>query len=466
MDLKKQLNDTHTHPPLFLRLPTTSSASSDIVPALAPCRFDVILITPNGTWDETAALPMRSISADPSFVFLWVGRGDQDGLEKGRECLAKWGFRRAEDIVWVKITHTRHSLSGKDSSTSNLEPNPPAATNQPTQNGVGRGGLLASQKEHCLMGIRGTVRRSTDTRFVHCNVDTDVMLWEDTGGTSTSSPWSQTHLLTPDPDGPHFPPYLYTLIESFCLGTRRLHLNPASASTTSPPSAPVRRGWVTASPHPPPADALPFDPAAYPMMLPPKQDGRDILPFDPEIDNLRPKSPTRANKRGGNQNPQQPPQAGIENARSGPRDANGPTRGIQSVRGNWHGTGFGARPPAVPRMGGPPSSFLQPRPPSIHAELSGMSPVTPNDPRLMTFPHGSGYPYDNDPQLAYLAAQMQQSQLGGYAWPQQQIGVYGEIDPQQQYAYYARGQVDQGAMYGYGYGYPGGHGGQGQYQYQ
>ena len=32
------------------------------------------------------------------------------------------------------------------------------------------------------MGIRGTVRRSTDTRFVHCNVDTDVLVWSDDGG--------------------------------------------------------------------------------------------------------------------------------------------------------------------------------------------------------------------------------------------------------------------------------------------
>ena len=28
------------------------------------------------------------------------------------------------------------------------------------------------------MGIRGTVRRSTDSWFVHCNVDTDVIVWE------------------------------------------------------------------------------------------------------------------------------------------------------------------------------------------------------------------------------------------------------------------------------------------------
>lgn len=52
---------------------------------------------------------------------------------------------------------------------------------QASWSGRKQGGLFAGQKEHCLMGIRGTVRRSTDGRFVHCNVDTDIMLWEDDG---------------------------------------------------------------------------------------------------------------------------------------------------------------------------------------------------------------------------------------------------------------------------------------------
>lgn len=30
--------------------------------------------------------------------------------------------------------------------------------------------LLTRTKQHCLIGIRGTVRRSTDSWFVHCNV--------------------------------------------------------------------------------------------------------------------------------------------------------------------------------------------------------------------------------------------------------------------------------------------------------
>ncbi|CAI5977982.1 unnamed protein product, partial [Closterium sp. NIES-64] len=41
-----------------------------------------------------------AIADTPSFVFLWVG--DAEGLEYGRMCLKKWGFRRCEDICWEK----------------------------------------------------------------------------------------------------------------------------------------------------------------------------------------------------------------------------------------------------------------------------------------------------------------------------------------------------------------------------
>lgn len=39
--------------------------------------------------------------------------------------------------------------------------------------------LLKSTKEHCLMGIKGTVRRSTDSHFIHANLDTDVIVTEE-----------------------------------------------------------------------------------------------------------------------------------------------------------------------------------------------------------------------------------------------------------------------------------------------
>ncbi|KAJ6971309.1 hypothetical protein NC653_035546 [Populus alba x Populus x berolinensis] len=42
----------------------------------------------------------KAIADTPSFIFLWVGDGV--GLEQGRQCLKKWGFRRCEDICWVK----------------------------------------------------------------------------------------------------------------------------------------------------------------------------------------------------------------------------------------------------------------------------------------------------------------------------------------------------------------------------
>ena len=157
MDLKSSLIDSVSHPPLHA--PISSTSPDDILSTLGSTRFDVILINrrPSDSWDLTASLPIRHLSADPGFVFLWVGGGDEEGLERGRECFAKWGFRRAEDIVWVK------------SNTRSLD----AVTGD---------GLFARTKEHCLMGIRGTVRRSTDSRLVHCNVDTDVMIWEDEGG--------------------------------------------------------------------------------------------------------------------------------------------------------------------------------------------------------------------------------------------------------------------------------------------
>jgi hypothetical protein len=195
----------------------------------------VILLTPLSTWEETAKIPIRQLSADPGFVFLWVGRGDEDGLERGRECLAGWGFRRAEDIVWVKTNKVNKEITGgknqrgveveqstgndivsgsrsgaavdpEDEEMSeehrpsqergstpeiphdqeNQDPDPTPRRPRPYPRNQNHGaltdGLFASSKEHCLMGIRGTVRRSTDSRFVHCNVDTDVMIWEDDGG--------------------------------------------------------------------------------------------------------------------------------------------------------------------------------------------------------------------------------------------------------------------------------------------
>ncbi|KAJ4481023.1 MT-A70-domain-containing protein [Lentinula aciculospora] len=196
LNLKKASVTNYSLPPSYLSFSELNS--------LTPSKFDVILLDPpfssSFTWDHLQELPVPALAADPSFVFLWVGSGAGGGLERGREVLAKWGYRRCEDVVWVKTNLTSNKGPGTD---------PPTTS------------LLTRTKQHCLIGIRGTVRRSTDSWFVHCNVDTDVIIWEG------------------DPCDPtRKPPEMYTLIENFCLGIRRLEVFGRASSS-------LRRGWVT-----------------------------------------------------------------------------------------------------------------------------------------------------------------------------------------------------------------------------
>ncbi|KIJ18143.1 hypothetical protein PAXINDRAFT_71980 [Paxillus involutus ATCC 200175] len=196
LNLKKESVDTHAAPSSYLPIQQLS--------LLHPNKFDVILLDPpfssSFSWEELQELPIPTLAADPSFVFMWVGSGAGEGLERGREVLAKWGYRRCEDVVWVK---------------TNVNSNRGPGTDPPTTS------LLTRTKQHCLMGIKGTVRRSTDSWFVHCNVDTDVIIWDG------------------DPADPtRKPPEMYTLIENFCLGTRRLEVFGRARSS-------LRRGWVT-----------------------------------------------------------------------------------------------------------------------------------------------------------------------------------------------------------------------------
>jgi mRNA (2'-O-methyladenosine-N6-)-methyltransferase len=43
---------------------------------------------------------------------MWVGSGAGEGLERGREVLGKWGYRRCEDVVWVKTNKTSNRGPG------------------------------------------------------------------------------------------------------------------------------------------------------------------------------------------------------------------------------------------------------------------------------------------------------------------------------------------------------------------
>lgn len=178
------------------------------------CKFDVILIDPPleeyqrtqgvtktkfWSWDSIMQLEIEEVAAPRSFVFLWCG--SSDGLDLGRQCLRKWGFRRCEDICWIK-TNKKNIGHNK-----NLEPK----------------AIFQRTKEHCLMGIKGTVRRSTDGNFIHSNVDIDLIISED------------------PPYGTYEKPdEIFHIIEHFCLGRRRLHVFGRDLT--------IRPGWLTIGP--------------------------------------------------------------------------------------------------------------------------------------------------------------------------------------------------------------------------
>ncbi|XP_018796376.1 PREDICTED: methyltransferase-like protein 14 homolog [Bactrocera latifrons] len=150
-------------------------------------------------WEEILNLDVGEVAAHRSFVFLWCG--SSEGLDMGRNCLKKWGFRRCEDICWIRTNINKPGHSKQ------LEPK----------------AVFQRTKEHCLMGIKGTVRRSTDGDFIHANVDIDLIISEEDEFGSFEKPIEIFHI-----------------IEHFCLGRRRMHLFGRDSS--------IRPGWLTVGP--------------------------------------------------------------------------------------------------------------------------------------------------------------------------------------------------------------------------
>jgi len=207
--LKDDLIAETAHPPMYLKCDLEKYDLKQL-----NTKFDVILIEPPleeysrtygvtntkfWDWDKIMALDIVEVSAPRCFVFLWCG--SSDGLDLGRLCLQNWGFRRCEDICWIR-TNTKnrgqHSL---------IEPR----------------AVLTRTKEHCLMGIKGTVRRSTDGDFIHANVDIDLIIDEE-----------------PEPGSLDKPVEMFHIAEHFCLGKRRLHIFGRDSS--------IRPGWLTIGP--------------------------------------------------------------------------------------------------------------------------------------------------------------------------------------------------------------------------
>ncbi|TIB63961.1 hypothetical protein E3P77_03352 [Wallemia ichthyophaga] len=282
--LKGELVEKHSYPPTYLpfnlveAIPSSPHEHSRLFDVInLGSKFDVICIDPplagsqsaqvqgsQWTWDALATLPIRQLSADPSFVFVWVGSGGDDGLEKGRELLARWGYRRAEDVIWVETT-----ADEEDANDDEVFEDKTSDT------------LFKRTKQHCLMGIRGTVRRASDSHFVNCNIDVDTII-------AKSSKQKPSELLA--------------LIETFCSGTRRLAL------FGTPHEA--RRGWLTVglegagsagdTPYTPPHGVELFDAKEWSQRFP--NNGTNLVPLTQEIDNLRPKSPTRSQSQNNSRN--------------------------------------------------------------------------------------------------------------------------------------------------------------------
>ncbi|KAM7279624.1 hypothetical protein ACFE04_006758 [Oxalis oulophora] len=108
--------------------------------------WDIHMELPYGTMadDEMRTLNVPALQTD-GLIFLWVtGRA----MELGRECLELWGYKRVEEIIWVKTNQLQRIIR------------------------TGRTGhWLNHSKEHCLVGIKGNPE-------VNRNIDTDVVVAE------------------------------------------------------------------------------------------------------------------------------------------------------------------------------------------------------------------------------------------------------------------------------------------------
>ncbi|CAN6972686.1 hypothetical protein IGI04_035587 [Brassica rapa subsp. trilocularis] len=244
----------------------------ELSPELFGTKFDVILVDP--PWEEYVHrapgvsdtmeywsfediinLKIEAIADTPSFVFLWVGDGV--GLEQGRQCLKKWGFRRCEDICWVKTNKSSAAPTLRHDSRT----------------------VFQRSKEHCLMGIKGTVRRSTDGHIIHANIDTDVIIAEEPPYGSTQKPED-----------------MYRIIEHFALGRRRLELFGEDHN--------IRAGWLTVGKG---LSSSNFESQAFVRNFAdkdgkvwqggggrnPPPDAPHLVVTTPDIESLRPKSPMK-----------------------------------------------------------------------------------------------------------------------------------------------------------------------------
>lgn len=136
--------------------------------------WDIHMELPYGTMsdDEMRKMPVP-LMQDDGYIFLWVtGRA----MELGRDCLELWGYKRIDEIIWVKTNQLQRIIR------------------------TGRTGhWLNHGKEHCLVGVKG------NPKGVNKGLDSDVIVAE---VRATS----------------HKPDEIYGIIERLSPGTRKVEL--------------------------------------------------------------------------------------------------------------------------------------------------------------------------------------------------------------------------------------------------
>lgn len=200
-------------------------------------------VAPWWSFEDIRSLRIEEISANPGFCFIWCG---SKHVEQATACLLKWGYRRIEDICWLK-------------------------TNEETKNTVpdflpfGSRNALRMTKEHLLVGIKGTVHRSRDSHLIHANIDSDVVIAPQEGSVGCTRKPSE----------------IYEVIERFCNSQRRLELFGHDHN--------LRPGWVTIGSGI--SQESNYDAIQYSLIT--AGDNR-FVKSNHEIDRLRPKSPRRS----------------------------------------------------------------------------------------------------------------------------------------------------------------------------
>jgi mRNA m6A methyltransferase non-catalytic subunit len=94
--------------PIFKRL---SLIFSDMGANYRYCRrSSVTAFSARDVWsyNDVANLDIEAVAANPSFVWIWCG--NSQNVSRGRQLLMKWGYRRCEDLIWVKTN--KHIMVG------------------------------------------------------------------------------------------------------------------------------------------------------------------------------------------------------------------------------------------------------------------------------------------------------------------------------------------------------------------